>query len=118
MPPVADTQRQGQLRTLTEGTRILRGFPGLLRRLRAKELFELLEKRTADVEELTRSVQGFVRYSLARSGEGGFPVTVCQDKAGFDESVQRAKDWIAENTGDTSASAPEVSKGSRLIHLK
>jgi hypothetical protein len=84
----------------------------------AKELFDVLEKRTADVEELMRSVKGFVGYTLARSGEGGFSVTVCQDKAGIDESVQKAKDWIAKNAGGTGAAAPEVSEGSVLIHLK
>ena len=84
----------------------------------AKELFVLLEKRTADVEELMRSVKGFVSYTLARSGDGGFSVTVCQDKAGIDESVQKAKDWIAKNAGNTGAAAPEVSEGSVLIHLK
>jgi restriction endonuclease Mrr len=84
----------------------------------AKELFDLLEKRTADVEELMRSVKGFVGYTLARSGDGGFSVTVCQDKAGIDESVQKAKDWIANNAGSTGAAAPEVSEGSVLIHLK
>jgi restriction endonuclease Mrr len=60
----------------------------------AKELFDLLEKRTADVEELMRSVKGLVGYTLARSGDGGFSVTVCQDKAGIDESVQKAKDCL------------------------
>ncbi|MGF6605647.1 restriction endonuclease Mrr [Paraburkholderia sp. WSM4175] len=84
----------------------------------AKELFDLLEKRTTDVEELMRSVKGFVGYTLARSGDGGFSVTVCQDKAGIDESVQKAKDWIAKNAGDTGATGPEVSEGSVLIHLK
>ncbi|AUT69174.1 hypothetical protein [Paraburkholderia hospita] len=84
----------------------------------AKELFDLLEKRTADVEELMRPVKGFVGYTLARGGDGGFSVTVCQDKAGIDESVQKAKDWIAKNAGDTGATAPEVSEGSVLIHLK
>jgi restriction endonuclease Mrr len=84
----------------------------------AKELFDVLEKRTADVEELLRSVKGFVGYTLARSGDGGFSVTVCQDKAGIDESVKKAKDWIAENAGNTGAAAPEVSEGSVLIHLK
>jgi restriction endonuclease Mrr len=84
----------------------------------AKELFDLLEKRTADVEELMRSVKGFVGYTLARGGDGGFSVTVCQDKAGIDESVQKAKDWIAKNAGGTGAAAPEVSEGSVLIHLK
>ena len=84
----------------------------------AKELFDLLEKRTADVEELMRSVKGFVSYTLARSGDGGFSVTVCQDKTGTDESVQKAKDWIAKNAGNTGVGAPEISEGSVLIHLK
>lgn len=84
----------------------------------AKELFDLLEKRAADVEKLLRSVKGFVGYTLARSGDGGFSMTVCQDKAGVDESVQKAKDWIAKNAGDTGAAAPKVSEGTVLIHLK
>ncbi|WOD14431.1 hypothetical protein [Paraburkholderia kirstenboschensis] len=84
----------------------------------AKELFDLLEERAADVEELLRSVKGFVGYTLARSGDGGFSVTVCQDKAGIDESVEKAKDWIEKNAGNTGAAAPEISEGSVLIHLK
>ena len=84
----------------------------------AKELFDLLEKHTADVERLLRSVKGFVSYTLARSADGGFSVTVCQDKTGIDESVQKAKDWIAKNAGSTGVGAPEISEGSVLIHLK
>jgi restriction endonuclease Mrr len=84
----------------------------------AKELFDVLEKRTADVESLIRSVKGFVSYTLARSGDGGFSVTVCQDKAGIDESVQKARDWIAKNAGNIGAAAPQVSDGAVIIHLK
>ena len=84
----------------------------------AKELFDLLEQRTADVEKLLRSVKGFVGYTLARSGDGGFSVTVCQDKAGIDESVQKAKEWIAKNAGSTGLAAPKISEGSVLLHLK
>jgi hypothetical protein len=40
----------------------------------AKELFDALEKHKADVEKLMRSVKGFVGYTLARSGDGGFSV--------------------------------------------
>ena len=84
----------------------------------AKELFDVLEKRIADVESLMRSVKGFVSYTLARSGDGGVSVTVCQDKAGVDESVQKAKDWVAKNAGNTGAGAPRVSDGAVIIHLK
>jgi hypothetical protein len=55
----------------------------------AKELLNLLEKHTADVEKILRSVKGFVGYTLARSSDDGFSVTVCQDKAGIDESAKR-----------------------------
>lgn len=44
----------------------------------AKELFDVLEKNKADVESLLRTVKGLVSYTLARSGDGGFSVTVCQ----------------------------------------
>jgi hypothetical protein len=84
----------------------------------AKELFDMLEKHTADVEELMRTVKGFVGYTLARSDDGGFSVTVCHDKAGVDESVQKAKDWIAKNAGSTGAAAPKVSEGSVILHVK
>lgn len=84
----------------------------------AKELFDVLEKHKADIENIIRPVKGFVSYTLARSGDGGFSVTVCQDKAGIDESVQRASDWIAKNAGQTGAAAPKIATGSVIAHLK
>ena len=84
----------------------------------AKELFDALEKHSADVEHLLRSVKGFVSYTLARSDGGGFSVTVCQDQAGINESTQKAKDWIAKNAASTGAGAPEVSVGNVVIHAK
>jgi hypothetical protein len=84
----------------------------------AKELFDVLEQRTADIEELMRSVNGFVGYTLMRTSEGGLSVTVCQDKAGVDESVQKAKDFVAKNAGSTGVGAPEVLEGQVLLHLK
>ena len=84
----------------------------------AKELMDVLEKHKADVESLLRSVKGFVSYTLARSGDGGFSVTVCNDKAGIDESAQKAKDWVAKNAGNTGVGAPKVSDGTVILHLK
>jgi restriction endonuclease Mrr len=63
------------------------------------------------------TIKGFVAYTLARSGDGGFSVTVCQDKAGIDESVQRAKDWVAKNAGSTGVATPEMTEGSVFVHL-
>jgi hypothetical protein len=84
----------------------------------AKELFDALEKHAAELQPIMRSVKGFVSYTLARGGDGGFAVTVCQDQAGIDESTQKARDWIAKNASNTGAGAPEVSVGNVVIHLK
>ena len=84
----------------------------------AKELFDVLEKRKADVESIMRSVKGFVSYTLARSGDGGVSVTVCHDKTGVDESVQKAKEWVAKNAANTGVGAPRVSDGAVIMHLK
>ena len=84
----------------------------------AKELFDVLEKRKTEVESVIRPVKGFVSYTLARSGDGGFSVTVCQDKAGADESVQVAREWVAKNAGNTGVGAPQVSEGPVIIAAK
>jgi len=84
----------------------------------AKELFDVLEKRKSEAESIMQSVKGFVSYTLARSGDGGFSVTVCKSKAGIAESVQKAKDWVAKNAGNTGVGAPKVADGAVIVHVK
>ena len=80
-------------------------------------MFDLLEKHNAEVEERIGGAKGLVTYTLVRSGDGGFSVTVCQDKTGIDESVQRAKEWISKNAGNIGAAAPDVTEGKVIAHL-
>lgn len=84
----------------------------------AKALFDVLESRKADVENVMRPVKGFVSYLLARTAEGGISVTVCQDKAGTDESVRVAREWVAKNAANAGADAPQVSEGPVIVQLK
>lgn len=77
---------------------------------------DLLEQRKAEVESVIRGVTGFVAYSLIRTDDGGVTVTVCQDKAGTDESIQVARDWVRENAADLGSSPPAVSEGAVIIH--
>ena len=83
----------------------------------AKELFDLLEQRKSEVETIIRSVPGLVSYTALRSGDGGVTVTVCQDKAGADESLRVAKEWIQQNASDIGSSPPAVSEGSVVLQL-
>jgi len=40
------------------------------------------------------------------------------DKAGADESVRVARDWIGKNAANTGAAAPTVSEGTVILQLK
>lgn len=82
----------------------------------ASQLFAELVNRRAEVEEIIRGVSGFVGYTLARTGDGGVSVTVCQDKAGTDESVQVAASWIKENMS-IKVAPPSVSEGETILHI-
>lgn len=83
----------------------------------AKKLFNLLGKKTAEVKEVMMPIKGFVSYSLVRTARGGFSIIICQDKAGTDDSILAARDWIAKNARDTGGPPPTVSEGPVSLRL-
>jgi hypothetical protein len=83
----------------------------------ASELFDLLEQRGEDVKNLIGGVPGFVSYAAFRSGgESGMTVTVCQDKAGTDESSRRAAEWVKDNVS-TTGNPPVITEGSTVLQF-
>ncbi len=83
----------------------------------ASELFDLLGQRANDVTDLISGVPGFVSYAASQTGaESGFTVTVCQDKAGTDESSRRAAEWIKDNLSSP-GNPPEVTDGSTVLEF-
>ena len=82
----------------------------------ASELFDLLGQREEDVKSLIGGVPGFVNYAAFRSGDGGMTVTVCQDKAGTDESSRRAGEWVKENVS-TIDSPPKITEGETVLQF-
>ncbi len=82
----------------------------------ASELFALLAQREDDVKALLDGVPGFSSYAAVRSDDGGLTVTICEDKAGTDESSRRAADWIKENV-NTTVNPPTITEGSTVLHF-
>jgi hypothetical protein len=82
-----------------------------------KKLFDLIEKNKAEVEKVIRPVKGFVSYSLIRTARGGLSITMCEDKAGTDESTRAARDWIAKNARDTGVARPKISEGTVILQF-
>ena len=79
-----------------------------------REFFDLLEKRESEVEAVMRSVPGLVSYTLVRSGEGGIAMTVCDDKAGAEESTRVAREWIRQNAPGI---GPGVEEGYVVVQI-
>jgi hypothetical protein len=82
----------------------------------ASELFDLLGQREEDVKSLIGGVPGFVSYAAFHSGDGGVTVTVCEDKAGTDESSRRAAEWVKENVS-TTGNPPVITEGSTVLQF-
>ena len=82
----------------------------------ASALFDLLGEREEDVKTLIGGVPGFVSYAAFRSGDGGMTVTICQDKAGTDESSRRAAEWVKENV-TTTVDPPAITEGSTVLQF-
>jgi hypothetical protein len=77
----------------------------------ASQMFGELIRRKQEVEDLIRSVQGFQAYYLIRGEDGGATVTVCDDRAGAEESTRMAAEWVGKNLGGMSGTKPQVTQG-------
>jgi hypothetical protein len=83
----------------------------------ADELFDLLDRRKAEVEAVMRTVPGLVSYTLVRTSGGGVAVTVCQDQAGAEASTRLAKEWIQQHASELGSNPPDVDLGSVLVQI-
>ena len=82
----------------------------------ASELFDLLSQREEDVKALISGVPGFASYAAVRGGDGGVTVTICEDKAGTDESSRRAAEWVKENVS-TTVNPPAITEGETVLQF-
>ena len=83
----------------------------------AKQFFDILDERKADLEAAHQHVTGLMSYTVARSEDGGVAVTVCREKAGADESVRVAKEWLEKNATGVSTDPPQLFEGAVIIHI-
>ena len=82
----------------------------------ASEVFDVIGQREEDVKALISGVPGFVNYTAVRTGDGGVTVTVCEDKAGTDESSRRAAEYVKENVSAT-ANPPAITEGNTVLRF-
>ena len=83
----------------------------------ASDLIDLISGRKEEVESILGSINGFVSWTMISTDGGGATVTICQDKAGTDESLRVAREWIQKNATDLNVDPPSVSEGPVSLHL-
>jgi hypothetical protein len=83
----------------------------------AKELIDLVMKNKEEVTRLMRGVKGFLSYVVIKSGDEWMTATMCHEKAGCDESVKIARDWIGKNASSTGVKAPDIREGEVLLRI-
>jgi hypothetical protein len=84
----------------------------------APGLADELAKRQKDVESLIGTVPGFIAYYMVKTSDGATTVTVCQSRAGSEESSERASDWLRKNLPDMRVSPPQVVDGAVLFSFE
>ena len=80
----------------------------------ASALGDAMAANTEAIRQLITTVPGFVAYYAIRNGAVVTSVTVCQDKAGTDESTKRAAAWVKENVKG-GVSAPSINEGDTFV---
>ena len=84
----------------------------------AAQLIGEMERRKDEVERLIRQAPGFGAYYAVRTGSDGLvSITVCDDKAGTDESSRLAREWVQQNVPGLTMGAPEVTDGEAFIEF-
>jgi len=80
------------------------------------KLIHELEKKQAEVKKLISGAPGFIAYYAIRDGEALATITVCNDRAGADESSRMTATWVRENMAGVRVTAPEAYGGEVFIH--
>lgn len=66
---------------------------------------------------LIKKARGFISYNWLDTGEGeGASLSVFEDKAGADESIRLAADFVLSNMAELFHQKPEVIEGPVKVH--
>jgi hypothetical protein len=79
-------------------------------------LADRLVEHEDEVRALISGVPGFRAYYLVRGDEATASITICDDRAGAEESNKVAAGWLRENLSDVAVAPPELTAGDIVIH--
>ena len=75
-----------------------------------------MQRRSDEVERLLRGVPGFgANYAVRSAADGLATITVCDDRAGTEESTRRAREWVQQSVAGVTMGAPEIIEGQTFL---
>ena len=83
----------------------------------APNLTDELVKHQSDIKSALTPIPGFQAYYLIKTNDGAVSFTLCDDRAGADESNRVAAGWLKDKLPTFAARAPEVWVGEVRMHL-
>ena len=83
------------------------------------DLRDIVREKRQSLEESMKGLPGFVSYQLISDGKSVVSITICNDQAGADASVQKAAEWVKQNLpAGSGLSAPQVTTGEVLAEAR
>ena len=76
-----------------------------------------LSKRQEEVKSILRPIRGFQAYYLIKTNEGVTSVTVCDDRAGTEESNRVTSAWMKEHLPAFATGPQDITTGDVRFHL-
>jgi hypothetical protein len=77
----------------------------------AGEVIDFIIASKSDVKKMMHSVKGFVSYSVVKTEDGGFTVTVTKTEKAADAITAAAREWVLSNAKHIKAKAPKIVGG-------
>jgi hypothetical protein len=83
----------------------------------APTLVQELVKKQDEFKSVLRPIRGFHAYYLLKTSDGAVSMTVCEDRAGAEESNRVASTWLKDKLPTFASHTPEVTTGEVQVHL-
>jgi len=82
------------------------------------QMSDELLKRQEDIKSVLNPIRGFHAYYLVKSNDGVVSMTLCEDKAGVEESNRVAATWLKDNLPTFATRTPEIWTGEVRFHVE
>jgi hypothetical protein len=83
----------------------------------AAETVDLIIAKKREVKKIMHSVKGFMDYSIVKTEDGGFSVTVSKNEKASEAITAAAREWVAANAAHLKAKPPKVMGGKVTVSV-